>query len=260
MIRKKRLIFILIYSVFFLFSCGIPRMIPWTEEQYEIGINQLKFKLSFNIYEGTINQQPITLEPLPDTPVLRFLYVIVPYAENNSSVNNLINTFNSLFSDGFPPTYSSFNKPVVSTTATYSSEQSIRVSLFELTVFDGQSFVPTSTFFKGMDFYTNDGDWNTIKFDFGSIKNPNGDGFYITLTINNRDTYYLARADGQPFSQRPESYEDNEFLPDDKIGSDFQIRVYAAASFIFKNYTTKLTITSGSSQNSGYVTIPVPNI
>ena len=37
--------------------------------------------------------------------------------------------------------------------------------------------------------------------------------------------------------------------------TDFQIRVYAAASFIFEHYTTRATITSGTSYGSGYTTI-----
>ena len=265
MIRKKRLIFILIYSVLFLFSCGIPRMIPWeVNEQYNISISELEIRLSFDVSVGTPNQDSITLTPYPDTPVVRFFYVIVPNpSESNSSVNNLISSFGSRYSSGFPTTYENGN-PAYTTTVTYDDE-SIRVGLFELTVYDENSrrFVPTSSYFTGMDNFIEDGNgWHSMSYSFSSYKIPDGNGYYIKLIVNGDESnpYYLARSNSEPFTNSIDDYiqgnSNREFLSNASGHiTDFQIRVYAAASFIFEHYTTRATITSGTGYGSGYTTI-----
>ena len=265
MIRKKRLIFILIYSVFFLFSCGIPRIFPWeVNEQYEISISELKIRLSFDVSEGTPNHDSITLTPYPDTPVVRFFYVIVPnLSESNSSVNNLISSFGSRYSSGFPTTYEN-GEPAYTTTVTYDDE-SIRVGLFELTVYDENSgrFVPTSSYFTGMDNFNGDGNGQYLmSYSFSEYKISDDSGYWIQLVINGDESkpYYLARSNGEPFTNSIDDYiqgnSNREFLSNASGHiTDFQIRVYAAASFIFEHYTTRATITSGTSYGSGYTTI-----
>ncbi len=269
MIRKKRIIFILIYSVLFLFSCGIPRMFPWDQnEEYKFDINHLNFNLYYHVqndYDGSSNRYE--LEPVDDTPVLRFLYLIIPNTTASSStlssLYSMISSFGSSFSSGMPPSYGSGTRAY---TRTYTNDagESISVGLYELSVLtpigdESYRVSPSSSIFKGMDYFIPvDSDSYEANYEFQRYQVDGG--YFIELTLNGKQ-FLLARSNGEPFSNSNDDYiqdgnnDGREFLAEDadEVIST-EVRIYAVASFMFKGYTTRATITSGTG-SSGYITI-----
>lgn len=263
--RKGRIISFLSAVALFLFvlsSCGIPRMFPWSETyQYNLNGSSLDFKLRFTTESSSTGEDertPWTLRPSPNTPILRFYYLIVPEASMQSTVSGIVSSFSSRYSSSFPKSFESGEAAYTSSyDSTATDDETISVSLYELAVIEGNGhFEPASRYFQGIEWFEPvvaegeevSGLADEYKATFSFTQDTTGvtNGYYLILTLNG-EQYTLGRSNGQPFSFDRSSYyddDDAEFLPEDSDGlqQDAVLMVYATASFAFDNYTTRATI------------------
>lgn len=267
--KRKLLSFLALWALFFcLVSCGIPRMFPWRKTyQYDYTngpfSGSMTFSLDFNTESSSSGSAQTThwnLVPSPDTPILRFYYLIIPEPEYQSSVQGIVSSFTNRYSSSFPKSFGSGEAAYTSTyTSSGTDDERISVSLYELTVIpEGQKPIPASEFFKGIQWFEPilqegeqlaDGELaDNYEANYSFVQDTNGvtNGYYIEMTLNGA-TYRLARSNGEPFSYALSSYyddEDSEFLPEDAGGimSNAVLRIYVTASFAFENYTTRRTI------------------
>ena len=244
--------------LFFLASCGIPRMFPWDEvTQYSISSRQLSFKTSFQTESsssGAAETTNWTLVPSRGTPVIRIYYIITPTAESPlySNVTGMASSFSSRYRSSFPPTYDEEAAYTRSFDTTYTDDETISVSMWEMTVIgDDGSVEPVSRVFQGVDYFVGSGgthddniyDEYTATYEFSA--ETVSSGYYIRLNLNG-ESYRLGRMNGSPFSlSLSDYYDDNcEFLPEDSDGllQDATLNIYLGASFAFENYTSRQTI------------------
>ncbi len=258
--KKGRLSFLIFSALFLclLTSCGIPRMFPWREDyQYNIDSDSLDFKLRFTT-SGSDQPWP-KLTPSPNTPVLRFYYLIVPEASMQSTATGVVSSFSSRYSSSFPKSFRRGEAAYTSSyETTYTDDETVSVSLYELSVIheDGR-FEPVSSYFQGINWFqpvlqegedpgSGLADEYQVTYSFAQQDIPNTNEYYIILTLNG-ETYRLGRSNGMPFVRSLSSYYDedySEFLPEDSdaLQSDARLLIYATASFAFENYTTRRTI------------------
>lgn len=268
--RKERIISFLAISALFLClftSCGIPQMFPWSDDvNYDITSSSINFRLRFRT-TGSGEEKSWTLVPSPDTPILRFYYLIVPEASMQSTVSGVASSFGSRYSSSFPKSFGRGEKAYTSSYETYNTDdETISVSLYELSVIHSNGrFEPVSSYFQGLDWFEpvlaegeeqtgSYADEYTATFSFRQEDVENSNEYYIILTLNGQD-YRLGRSNGMPFIRSLDTYYDDdysEFLPEDSDGlqTDARLLIYATASFAFEDYTTRRTITIDRTRTS----------
>ena len=268
--KKRSILSFLVCSALVLFvfiSCGIPRMFPWRDTyQYNIDSDSIDFKLRFKT-SGSDEYWP-KLIPSPNTPILRFYYLIVPEASMQSTVSGIVSSFSSRYSSSFPKSFGSGEAAYTSSYETTSTDdETISVSLYELSIIhDNGRFEPVSQYFQGIDWFEpmlqegeelpSDGyaDEYQVTYSFAQESIEGSNEYYITLTLNG-ETYRLGRSNGEPFVRDARSYyddDDSEFLPEDSDGllTDAKLLIYATASFAFEGYTTRQTIRMDKNRTS----------
>ncbi len=259
MMRKKVARFpVVCVLLLFLTSCGIPRMFPWTDNQYDLTGYNLAFSTKFettSYIDGQPNIRDWDLTPRSGTPVLRIYYMLLP--EQGSSGSSLISSFNSNYRNSFPPNFGK-GDAVASTSisSTAVSDGYVSTSMYEMTVVDDnyQFYTPASNVLCGIDFFppekagaTGVSSYNlewTVSWERTSA------GYYLMLAFNNGETVRLGRMNGEPFPINPSDYAKSttgdavEFTSSDEPGltSTMILRVYLTASFAYEGYTTRSTI------------------
>ena len=241
--RKKILITFIFFSValFFLQSCGIPKMFKWeNNNEYYANNNSIKFNMSYMASGETQH-----LHAKDNFPQMFFFYAIGPTTGLTSSTtqDRMISAFNT-FSRSYPSITTNVNdhEPIVSSTVSLtglpSDDNSTRIGLYEF--IDASDTNSRPDFPKGiksflpprLDEYVDengnlsDSDESIINADYSWLyldnfdkaitytasMIPYDDGYAVQLIIypdgpeENQLTYFLLRNNGETFKTAMSEY------------------------------------------------------
>lgn len=214
----KRIVFILsLFSLLFLFSCGIPYI-------YQINSNDISIRTTT---DRETNKTSVTVQ-INDSELCSssfnedyspeiVLFYIVRDKNSSSQYSSLISSFNSQYCDDLSGAsitgLNKFDYTSSSTNETYSMYQ-----------FNGNGII-------GREYISSD---NSFKFDLSFSSELNAIQLDLIRDDGLQDVRYLYRHNGESFTNNSSDYD--EYVPSD-VSDDVTVYIYATISFHMREYT-----------------------